>query len=237
VDTVLAKSSRWQAAFHALPPELHTNIMAHLDPVSQMCLGLTSSYFLTILCSIYGSGKKYNIRRNPFDLRMQVSVCGEYFLNYVYEDWFLRDCQDIIWERNLGELLWEEKTLWGNLRCCESCLRYKPEEAYGRFEFEEEVFRKYKKEIEAFEAEDVGWYESRCRRCRAKILLVIFERGREVFEDLVVLSDRESLGLTKEKMTDGERCQALEDARTAEQYHAAQFNYESWDSIFRRLNI
>jgi len=211
--------------------------MAHLDPVSQMCLGPTSSYFHGVFHFIYGLGENYNIRRDPFDLRMQVSVCGEFFLNYVYEDWFLRECPDILWEQSLGELLWEEKTLWGDLSCCGHCLKYKPEKAYERSAFEERMLLKHKKELEAYEAEDVGWYESRCQRCRAKILLVVFERGQEFFEDPPFASDRESLGLRKAVRTEYDRCQELEDARTAEEYHAAQFNYESWDSIFRRLGI
>ena len=168
---------------------------------------------------------------------MQVSVCGKHFLHYIYEDWFLRDCKDIIWERSLGELLWDEKTLWGGLRCCEGCLSYKPSQAYWRFSFEKEVFCRYRREIEAFEAEDVGWYERRCRRCRAKILLVVLERREEFFEDPVIVWDRESLGLVKGKMTEDERWREMEDARTAEEYRAAKFNYESWDSIFERLGI
>ncbi|TVY57015.1 hypothetical protein LCER1_G000973 [Lachnellula cervina] len=237
-EAVLVQStSPRQATFLALPTELHTNILAHLDPVSQMCLGLTSSYFHDIFHFIYGSGADYNIRRKPFDLRMQVSVCGKHFLNYVYEDWFLRDCIDITWDRSLGELLAEEETLWGGLICCEGCVRYKPEGAYGRCVFEEGMFLKHRKEIGALEAADVEWYERQCKRCRVKLLMVFMDRKKEFFEDPEWVYEKESLGLLREKRGEDERERELEDAKTDEEYHAAKFNYESWESIFQRLSI
>ncbi|TVY33501.1 hypothetical protein LOCC1_G006653 [Lachnellula occidentalis] len=236
-NETVRSTSPWQATFLALPTELHTNMLAHLDPVSQMCLGLTSSYFHRIFHFIYGSGDQYNIRRNPFDLRMQVSVCGKHFLNYVYEDWFLRDSRCIIWERSLGELLSDEKTLWGCLRCCGGCLKYKPEGAYGRCAFEKGMFLKHKKEIGALEAVDVDWYEGRCRRCRVKLLMVIMERKEEYFGEPEWECERESLGLVRENRGEDERSRELKNARTNEEYHAAKFNYESWESIFKRLCV
>ncbi|TVY92911.1 hypothetical protein LAWI1_G000805 [Lachnellula willkommii] len=230
------QSTPRQDTFLTLPTELHTNILAHLDPVSQICLGLTSSYFHDIFHFIYGSGSAYNIRRTPFDLRMQVSVCGKYFLNWVHEDWFLRDSKDITWDRSLGELLAGEETLWGDLVCCEGCMKYKPEGAYRRCVFEEAMFLKHREEIGALEAADVEWYERRCRRCRVKLLLVFMERKEEFFEEPEWVCDRESLGLVREKRSEDERERELEEA-TDEEYDAAMFNYESWESIFRRLGI
>lgn len=210
--------------------------MAHLDPVSQMCLGLTGRYFHQILHFCYGSGEKYNIRRNPFDLRMQVSVCGKYILNHNLEDWFLRDSKDIIWERSLGELLSEEKTLWGDLIGCGWCLTYKPEKAYERFAFEEEMFVKFKKEIEAFEKEDVEWYNQKCRRCRAKILLLFLEKEEEVFDGPRIVNE-ESLGLRREWKNNEEKGKALQSAKSCEEFDAVRLNYEPWEDVFRRLCI
>jgi hypothetical protein len=65
-----------------LPEEIHVNVMAHLDPISQVCLGLTSTTFHSVFLEIYGHGKMWDIKKNPFGLDMQVSVCGEYVLNW-----------------------------------------------------------------------------------------------------------------------------------------------------------
>jgi hypothetical protein len=170
---------------------------------------------------------------------MQVSVCGEYILHHNWEDWFLRDSKDIVWERSLGELLCDEKTLWGDLIGCGECLVYKPEKAYEKFAFEEEIYLKYREEIEAFEREDMEWYQRHCQRCRAKILLTVFERQEEVFDEPRIVNE-ESLGLRKEWKSEGEKDKALEAARTYNQWHrreAARLNYELWEDVFKRLCI
>lgn len=136
---------KWQKLFHGLPAELHINIMANLhgDPVSQICFGLTSSYFYwQIFHEVYDersyvSGEKeYMIFSHPFDLRFQVSHCGQYSIFGWWDYGNLLDCWDINWNRSLGELLWEEKGLWHGLTCCNECQKFKPEEAFEIFEWE-----------------------------------------------------------------------------------------------------
>lgn len=225
-----------QTLFHRLPTEVYEKTMAHLDPVSQMSLGLISRFFHGVFHNLNGKEEEYNIRRNPFDLRMQVSECGKYFLNYKYEDLFLRDSNDIVWDRSLGELLWQEKTLRGDLKCCEGCFKYKPDKAYERCKSEVVMLKKHGKEVGSLEAEDVKWYESRCRKCRMKILLVIFEREEEFFDEPEIVRDRESLGLKLKRGAD-EKGDALKTAKTAEEWHAADFNYEVWEIVFKQLVI
>ena len=213
--------------------------MEHLNPVGQMCLGLTSSFFHQVLHSIYGTGEEYNIKKNPFDVRMRFSVCGEWAENYTWFDLGLWEDPDIIWEPCLGYLLSEEKTLWGNLIWCNHCLTFKPERAYERFAYEEHMFLKHEKAIKAYDAEDVLWYMSVCSRCRAKTLLLHFKRRKEFWENPPFHRDWESLGLQLQRPEfNGEvRLERIKAARTDEQFHAARNGYEDWGSIFRRLGI
>lgn len=92
-----------------------------------MCLGLTNrtlhQTFHHIVPSRWAS-------QSLCTLLTRASVCGKYILNFGWEDWFLRDDPDIVWERNLGELLSGER-FWGDLRYCWGCAKYKPEVAFG----------------------------------------------------------------------------------------------------------
>lgn len=99
-----------------------------------MCLGIASRSLHNTLHTIHGAEDEgYNVKRRPSDLWMQASICGKYILNWWYDDWFLRDCKDIEWNRSLGEMLFDEQWLWGDLRCCPQCLKFKPHDAYAEF--------------------------------------------------------------------------------------------------------
>lgn len=74
---------------------------------------------------------------------MQASLCGKYVLNWWYDDWFLRDSSDIKWDKFLGALLYEEKWLWGDLKLCAECFKYKPEKAFGGFAWETDMLNKH----------------------------------------------------------------------------------------------
>jgi hypothetical protein len=158
------KQLDWQMLFHTLPVELHINIMAqlHCDPVSQLCLGLTSRSWQVIFHEVsderdYGFGgvgaKKYPIKSKPFDLRMTVSVCEKYSVFGWYEYWYLLHgypaipSPDITWGRSLVELLREEK-LWGDLICCGACWKYKPGAAYETFPYEQKTLKRYERDFQ-----------------------------------------------------------------------------------------
>ncbi|RDL37892.1 uncharacterized protein BP5553_05325 [Venustampulla echinocandica] len=233
----------WILLFSSLPTEVHIQLMEHLDPVSQMCLGLTSNYFHRVFHTVYNRGPSlaYNIKRYPFSLRMQASICGAHVLNWIWEDWFLRDNNDILWHRSLGELLFDEKTLWGNLRCCGECRIYKPETGYERFAAEEDFFGVFEKEINALEREDVEWYLGQCRRCRAKMLLTTFGKRKVVFEEVNSWEEKRSLGLRRseefqEDSIEEKKYRELS-GKTTEQYHAARYDYESWEDVLAGLGL
>ena len=96
-------------------------------------------------------------------------------LDWWYDDWFLRDSVDILWDRSLGELLYDEKVLSGDLICCDGCFKYKPENAFDVFLWETETLRKYREDVALMEGE-MDWYmNNSCRRCRAKKVLLSLE--------------------------------------------------------------
>ncbi|KAF4624430.1 hypothetical protein G7Y89_g13744 [Cudoniella acicularis] len=219
-----SKRERWQQLFHSLPTELDILILAHADPVTQMCLGLTNRYYHGVFHALYNF-PSYNIHRYPFGLSLQISICENYTLNWLYEDWFLRDAEDIAWERCLGELLYEEKSLWGDLSRCEGCWVYKPSSAFGRFDLEVETYRAFWKEIDCFEKEDIEWYGSQCRRCRAKFLLVVLWRKEEIFDDSVVDCERESLGVRRR------RSEAVKKVESREKELSVQNKFERKEDL------
>ena len=137
-------------------------------------------------------GNGYNPKRRPFDLQMQAGVCGQYILNWCCDNWFLRDSEDIKWDRSLGELLFDEKWLWGDLRCCLRCLKFKQEEAYTAFAGEDEMLIKYSEEIAMTEESDVDWYEGCCRRCRAQVIHVTLASREEFLDEGSEWEERES---------------------------------------------
>jgi hypothetical protein len=169
---------------------------------------------------------------------MQVSDCGGYvtYSQFDSDDWQFKHSTDIAWQPSLSEMLREEKTLWGNLKKCEGCNAYKTEKAYERCAFEEEIFIKFRKDIDAFEREDVEWYENQCRRCRVKRLLVILERSEEIFDEPKICQE-ESIGLKREWKNEGDKRKALDGASCYEEWYATRLDYEPWKYVFKRLCI
>jgi hypothetical protein len=178
--------------FRQLPDELMLNIMRQLeeeyrDPVSQLCFGLTSRRFYRVFHTVRdyfidGEGY-YPIGAHPFSFNMKVSVDGQHMLFGWYE-WGLQGLvtsRDIVWQRDVGDLLKDELWLWKNLCCCAQCQRYKPLNAFEGFAFEEDMRIKYHKEIAEIDR-NCGLYWEQCRRCRAKLLKTKLEKRLEVFE-------------------------------------------------------
>jgi hypothetical protein len=226
--------------------------MAQLDddPVSQICLGLASSYFYwQVFHEVrderdWGKEEKiYPIQRHPYDLRFQVSVCGKHSVYGWYEYGYLLDAWDLRWERSLGDLLWEEKWLWGDLKCCWECLKYKPDNAFRDFDWEKETLMYAPDWFEYLSEEDFSWYGNACRRCRAKFLFVdlgnreeVREKGGNPFEET------KSLGLRlkgDDNADDSfERKQTYcSTSRSWGEYATLTGMYETWKSIFTKLGI
>ncbi|KAH7350841.1 hypothetical protein BKA65DRAFT_245852 [Rhexocercosporidium sp. MPI-PUGE-AT-0058] len=234
--------TRWQNLFHSLPDEIRLNIMAHLvrDPVSQICLGLTARRWYAIFHEIIDQGqlyvhpgRKYDIKRFPFDLRMQAAVDESHVL-YGWCEWgYMRDATCVQWQRSLGELLRDEKTLWGDLWYCGLCVKYKPEEAFGTFALEEKVGKEDPVFLNVGKGE--GGYRSWCRRCRACSLLIDWEGREGVFEvHGNAFEDRESLGLIR----------VGEEGRARELWIKMICNcdedpeiLEAWDEVFEKMGI
>ncbi|PVH85324.1 hypothetical protein DL98DRAFT_511789 [Cadophora sp. DSE1049] len=233
-----------QTQIQSLPNETYLNILAHLwrDPVSQICFGLTARRFYALFHSVLdqgwlyvGAGKKYEIKRYPFDLRMQAAVDESHVLYGWYEYGYMLGATCVEWQRSLGELLWDEEWLWGGLRCCLECVRYKPEEAFGRFELEERVERENPIAARKFEEREGDSYELSCRRCRAKTLLVKCVGREEVVEvHGNAFEDRASLGLI--------RCG--EESRSRElwtkmicYYFEDEDILEPWAEVFAKMGI
>jgi hypothetical protein len=223
--------------------------MAHLhqDPASQICFGLTSSYFYWQVFHEVMDEKEYGrdgkVYRHANDLRLQVSVCGQYSLYGRWEYGFLLDARDIQWHKSLGELLSEEQWLWGQLRYCEECVTSKPASAFEEFGGEQEML----KDVEERRVElvaDFWWLEGMCKRCRAKQLLRDLGEREEVREQRGnPWEERRSLGLKRVEVNDNvkdllqENEQALTPSRFWEECEASDGNYETWGSIFSKLGI
>jgi len=216
--------------------------MYHLDKdlVSQMCLGLTCSYFYKVFHFVHDpvmrEGMYYAIRTYRMDLRMQISSCGNYSFYGWGEYCYLND---ISWHRSLGEFVCDEKWLWGDLLYCEGCGKCKPKTAFGEFEAEEQMLEKESTML----VEDYwNWHGMWCRRCRAKVLLMTFENRREVWETREHPFEIVSLGVNyvQEEGEDSDWRMVLDPFRetsTEEEKEAFRKGYESWDTIFVRLDI
>ncbi|EPE34524.1 hypothetical protein GLAREA_10218 [Glarea lozoyensis ATCC 20868] len=185
----------------------------------------------------------FNAKRFQFGLNLQASVDGQHLLNWGFDDWYLTGCRDIEWGKDLGTLLYNEVTLWGDLVSCEGCRIYKPQEAFDHFEFERNFLSKAKvqRQVHTLEPEDIAWYKSHCKRCRVRILLVFLDSRVEMLDEQELgLHTRTSLGvLYKTPRTEFERKQEMEAARGLgpEEYHAAECGYETWSQIFEKLKI
>lgn len=234
--------------FNKLHVELHVIIAKELDPVSQLCLGLTNRHFHTVLHEVVDvvqgcdETREYNIRRRPYDLRMRSSVDGNDTL-YGWTDYgHLLDESDSFWNRSLDELLAGEDRLWKGTCCCRGCLVYKPESAWARFEFEEVMAKKHEKEIDAFEASDIDWYSSRCRRCRFKILMLYLENKVEHFKERDhPLEEEPSIGLLTSTLFDPDvtafQLEFYEEKSGKHLYPHQNAGHETWEEIFNKLRI
>ena len=208
-----------------------------------MCLGLTSRYFHGIFHAIYGGGENYRIKRYPFDLRMQESVCSKHLLFWWWDHWFLEDSDDIVWEKRLGELLREER-LWGELKCCEECWRYKPRTAFdGKCRVEMEALERNKDVLETLSTEDIEWLREGCRRCRVRKIFVFLEEREEMFENSRTGKWNEwemgnSSGLKRLRMTSGDADLAhIEKRAVSDERNDPEGGYESWEFIYAGLGI
>ena len=201
---------------------------------------------MDVVCKHHGE-RKYNINKRPFDLRMRTSVHEEHVLYGWSEFWFLQDAEDILWEdRNLGDLIAGEKSLFRGLERCEGCLKYKPRSAYARFGFEVEMAGKHHHEIDILDESDLIHYSTQCRRCRVWVLMVLLEKRAEYFEEPECpLEEKKSLGLlTREKEEVDEEKDKISDFNIAifkkqDEVSLLTLNpdYEPWADIFAKLQI
>lgn len=127
----------------------------HRDPVSQICLSLTSRYFQFVFHRTVDIPSrfpapplhlKWVLKYKPLapDLRCQVSVCGTYTLYGPKGDFdYIKDATDVQWKRSLGESLKGEDWVWRGTRECKGCRKLKMEGAYASHQWEEEMLKKH----------------------------------------------------------------------------------------------
>jgi hypothetical protein len=130
---------------------------------------------------------------------------------------------------------------------CEACDKYKPPSAFERFRFEERFLERPRilREINSLEREDVEWYKSNCNRCRARTILMVFDKRVERMDETDLgLHTRTSLGLDHKRgynrdRSGEQRKLELEAARgkSLEEYHAVEYGYESWVQVYERLEL
>ncbi|KAL2071614.1 hypothetical protein VTL71DRAFT_12849 [Oculimacula yallundae] len=244
------------SAFHQIPDEIHVQIMSyHLsrDPVSQICWGLTSRRFYQILQSvlnprIFCASKNKYIDSEPqiSDLRMQVSLDEENVLYGWYEYGYMFEAPRSTWQSSLFERLKDEKWLWGDLRFCAWCVRYKPPKAFRGFELEHEVLGSGEDVLKCLgldllrretgtDWEEEVRYEDICTRCRARLLLVRW-RGRSEVRDVRrnFGEERRSLGLVRPAMEG--RAGVLE--RGVEELGWCDPEIlEAWNEVFAKISL
>ena len=184
-------------------------------------------------------GRPWHTGKHPFDLRMQTSIGGQYSLYTPYGDCYGGHQPDFQWQRNLAELLADEKSLWGDLVFCSGCTKYRPESAFSRFDYESEIYLKHKTELDTLEAEDVDWYMGQCKKCRTKILLGLVEKRETVLEDVGLMEEKQSLGLRipqGEESLDNELL-TIGVKMSGGEKRSVFIEYESWERVFSRLAI
>ncbi|KAE8445289.1 hypothetical protein EG329_013527 [Mollisiaceae sp. DMI_Dod_QoI] len=239
------QKEKWLELFHALPMELNINIMAQmeLDPVSQVCLGLTNRYFYKVFHAVrdmflYDGSRVYPIKSYQFDLRMQISTCEQHMWHGWAFPWkYLDDDSSIRWEKSLGELLRDER-MWGDLLYCGGCAKYKKEEAFLTSKYEESITEKGIENWEETIEETWEGITQQCRRCRAKAILVHVEHRTEWFDDEIVEEDRTSLGLRKLDwevyIMDGDPLRAK---MTEKEFLEVVGGYETWSEVFENMGL
>ena len=185
--------------------------------------------------------RRYNIRKYPFDLRMQVSTCDAQYIRHGWtEFWFLEDSLDIGWRENLGQLIAGEEGLWRGLTHCFGCQKYKPESAFSGFAFEREASRKYEKKLNLMDYNDICWYNDQCRRCRAKILLGMVEGRAQIFEEWSCpLEEKKSLGLLTNGRFDAASQFDVDDFGVVDgkEREPVTGEHVTWEDIFAKLHI
>ncbi|KUJ15644.1 uncharacterized protein LY89DRAFT_719371 [Mollisia scopiformis] len=238
------QNERWRKLFHNLPTELHMNIIAQMDqdPVTQVCLGLTSRYFYAVYHMVRDvfrtdGTKFYPIKWWPLDLRMQISECNQYMYRGWYNSIFHESPPSIQWGKPLGKLL-EGENIWGDLKNCASCAKYKPDEAFTTSDYEKAIAAKetdWKGIVEKICEGSVG---NVCRRCRAQIILIHIEKREEWRENQIVEEERTSLGLRKldweALIVDGDPLRAK---LTLQEFLEVVGGYETWEEVFEKLGI
>lgn len=213
------------------------------DPVSQMCLGLTNRQFHKVFYATYASAcaslglETYNSKVRPWDLRMCVSA-DETAILYGWIP-FYNELNDgtILWQPSLGDLLLDERSLWRGMSLCEGCLKYKPDTAWDMSTFEMNTLNRHHKEFECIEHVDVLWYKERCARCRAKALLVAFEKRLEAWEDDVQPEEAACVGLWLPGRIEALLSEKSNPPAVRKLYGKNGRNYEPWEEVFDRLGL
>jgi len=140
----------------------------------------------------------------------------------------LLDAWDIGWNDCLKTLLCKERWLWGDLRYCAECVKYKPESAFGDFSGQQEMLMAVEDQRLDDQA-NLKWLETICKRCRAKELFRCIGEREEVRETWGnPWEERESFGLKNPEAKDrGPGRNGMWD----------ESDYETWESIFLKMGI
>ncbi|KAF8864969.1 hypothetical protein BDZ45DRAFT_668892 [Acephala macrosclerotiorum] len=219
----------------------------HMDPVSQVCLGVTNRHWHQVFHMawdeiLYDGTKEYPIKKHPLNLGMQISACEQHMWKGWYP-WYDLACsepwaQSIEWQKSLGELL-QDEPLWGDLWSCGGCMKYKREECFAKSEYEELIETRGLEEDWQVTVENVcKGITQQCRRCRAKAILIHVERRDEWKENQIVEEERASLGLRKldwkKLIVDGD---PLREKTTEQEYLEIVGGYEEWSEVFGKLGL
>jgi hypothetical protein len=253
----LARPKSGEVAGHLSRPANRAACQYHGPPSPRSSLAdLLWSYLFVLYWQIfhevrdekeYGrEGKVYPILSHPHDLRFQVSVCSQYSVfgwgeyGYLLDAWD-NPTRDIAWHKSLVELLWEERWLWGNLRYCSECVKYKPESAFEEFDGQQEMMQSVSNRQEEFE---FWWLGTRCKRCRAKQLFRQLGEREEVTEQRGnPWEERKSLALKKPEYNENPEELLKQNehswtySRWRDECEALNSNYETWESIFSKMCI
>ena len=223
--------------------------MESFDPVTQRCLGLTCKALESVFLRVYPKNPetgRFNIRKYQFGLNLQISVDGQDYLNWGFDDYFLGGCTKTVWASDLGYMLRDEPTLWGDLIRCEGyrgCYKYKPQEAFEQTDFEIKFLARpdIQQKIAVIDPEVMESYEGCCKKCRVKILLIELDgRVERVNESELWLHNRTSLGLEyKTPRTESQPDRDMGRTRYSShrEYRAAVHDYEDWDDIYQQLGV
>lgn len=218
-----------------------------MDPVSQVCLGVTNRHWHQIFHTVwdvilYDGTKEYPIKQYPLNLGMQISTCEQHMWKG-WIPWYHLDgpepwVQSLQWEKSLGDLLQNER-FWGDLWYCGGCLKYKPEEAFAKSEYEKSIEDEGLEEDWQVTVENVCEdITQQCRRCRAKAILIHVEKRDHWREIQIVEEERTSLGLRRldweELIIDGD---PLREKMTEQEFLEIVGGYEEWSEVFEKVGL